>query len=142
MPFGNFGACWAMTCLNSAYITYITFSLIPTFTFPNIAMIFSIIFGSGCVTCARFGITAVNRTSIRKKLNLKVRGICACEPSRCLPPALHNMCAVPGRAAPQAEPCDDLIVHFFCPLCAVCQEYRELKATHGRSTGGNHFNRL
>ena len=31
MPFGNFGACWAMTCLNSAYITYITFSLIPTF---------------------------------------------------------------------------------------------------------------
>ena len=72
MPFGNFGACWAMTCLNS---TYIAFSLIPTFTIPNIAIIFSNMLAGGCVTCARFGITAVNRTSIRKKLNLKVRGI-------------------------------------------------------------------
>jgi hypothetical protein len=47
-----------------------------------------------------------------------------------------------GRAAPQAEPCDDLILHFFCEPCAVCQECRELKATHGGSMGGNHFNRL
>ena len=59
--------------------------------------------------------------------------------------ALHLCFAphLPKRPrAPQAEPCDDLIVHFFCPLCAVCQEYRELKATHGGSTGGSHFNRL
>ena len=74
MPFGNFGACWAMTCLNSAYITYITFSLIPTFNI-SIPIIVTNMFAGGCVTCARFGITAVNRTSIRKKLNLKVRGI-------------------------------------------------------------------
>ena len=72
MPFGNFGACWAMTCLNS---TYIAFSLIPTFSLISIPIIVTNMFAGGCVTCARFGITAVNRTSIRKKLNLKVRGI-------------------------------------------------------------------
>ncbi|KAK9051039.1 hypothetical protein SSX86_027664 [Deinandra increscens subsp. villosa] len=25
------------------------------------------------------------------------------------------------------EPCDDCLVHCFCELCAICQEYRELK---------------
>lgn len=25
------------------------------------------------------------------------------------------------------EPCKDFCVHFCCPLCAICQEYRELK---------------
>ena len=74
MPFGNFGACWAMTCLTAAASTYITVSL-PPFTIVSLQIIVSNIFAGGCVTCARFGISAVNRTSIRKKLNLKVRGI-------------------------------------------------------------------
>jgi hypothetical protein len=38
-----------------------------------------------------------------------------------------------GRAAPQAEPCDDLIVHCCCLPCALCQECRELKDRHGGS---------
>jgi hypothetical protein len=46
-----------------------------------------------------------------------------------------------GRAAPQAEPCDDLILHFFCEPCAVCQECRELKERHGESTGDDRFKR-
>ena len=46
-----------------------------------------------------------------------------------------------GRAAPQAEPCDDFIVHFFCCLCALCQECRELKERHGESTGDDRFKR-
>ncbi|XP_024987812.1 cell number regulator 9-like [Cynara cardunculus var. scolymus] len=25
------------------------------------------------------------------------------------------------------RPCDDCLVHYFCKLCALCQEYRELK---------------
>ncbi|KAK3426645.1 hypothetical protein EUGRSUZ_F03045 [Eucalyptus grandis] len=25
------------------------------------------------------------------------------------------------------EPCGDTITHMFCPCCALCQEYRELK---------------
>ena len=46
-----------------------------------------------------------------------------------------------GRVAPQAEPCDDLILHFFCEPCAVCQECRELKERHGESTGDDRFKR-
>ena len=44
----------------------------------------------------------------------------------CFAPHLPN-----GRAAPQAEPCDDLIVHCCCMPCALCQECRELKARYG-----------
>ena len=155
MPFGNFGACCTVYSLQAVGpVAYnIAATVIPFFVAAptNVvaataatAATAAVVSGLVAVpaNCAIWCITSRNRTSIRNKLNLKVRGICACEPSRCLPPALHNMCAVPGRAAPQAEPCDDLIVHFFCPLCAVCQECRELKATHGGSMDGSHFNRL
>lgn len=27
----------------------------------------------------------------------------------------------------QEAPCGDFVTHFFCHLCAICQEYREIR---------------
>ncbi|CAN8287045.1 unnamed protein product [Cochlearia groenlandica] len=34
----------------------------------------------------------------------------------------------------QEAPCGDFVTHFFCHLCAICQEYREIRE---RSSGSN-----
>ena len=114
MPFGNFGACCTVYSLQTvgpvAYNIAATvipfFVAAPTNVVAATAASFLVVYGLVVVPayCAIWCITSRNRTSIRNKLNLKVRGICACEPSRCLPPALHNMCAVPGTAAPHRRP--------------------------------------
>jgi len=120
MPFGNFGACWAMTCLHCVgpasviciLPIYLSLAYSPYYFSSGLFFVFLPLITGGGNYSAIWGFTSVTRTSIRNKLNLK------------------------------AEPCDDLIVHFCCMACAVCQEYRELKATHGGSMGRNHFNRL
>lgn len=33
----------------------------------------------------------------------------------------------------QEAPCGDLATHFFCHLCAICQEYREIRERCGGS---------
>lgn len=33
----------------------------------------------------------------------------------------------------QEAPCGDFVTHFFCHLCAVCQEYREIRERSGSS---------
>ncbi|KAI4295332.1 hypothetical protein L6164_035388 [Bauhinia variegata] len=33
----------------------------------------------------------------------------------------------------QEAPCGDLVTHFFCHLCAICQEYREIRERSGDS---------
>ncbi|XAR48348.1 hypothetical protein NMG60_11031151 [Bertholletia excelsa] len=39
----------------------------------------------------------------------------------------------------QEAPCGDFVTHFFCHLCAVCQEYREIRE---RSGGGSSLSDL
>lgn len=34
----------------------------------------------------------------------------------------------------QEAPCRDFVTHFFCHLCALCQEYREIRERSGNST--------
>jgi len=125
-PFGNFGHCLGACCFKSLFIppaVNIAASVIVAFYPPITAVVFpaalypSYIPIANMIAVGACGsimcfVTSGNRTSIRNKLNLK------------------------------AEPCHDMIVHFCCMDCAVCQECRELKATHGGSTGGNHFNRM
>jgi hypothetical protein len=164
MPFGNFGACFGAFCfkawfappaahiaasvISAVYIYSTTGTIVSTIYAAPLYNPIGFIIAAGTTGSIMCCVTSRNRTSIRNKLNLKVRGIRACEPSRCLPFLLCITCVcfapyLPnGRAAPQAEPCHDMIVHFCCMECAVCQECRELKATHGGSTGGNHFNRM
>ncbi|XP_063948765.1 protein PLANT CADMIUM RESISTANCE 10 isoform X2 [Daucus carota subsp. sativus] len=36
-------------------------------------------------------------------------------------------------AANQEAPCGDFVTHFFCHLCALCQEYREIRERSGSS---------
>ncbi|KAF7846682.1 hypothetical protein BT93_L3917 [Corymbia citriodora subsp. variegata] len=31
----------------------------------------------------------------------------------------------------QEAPCGDFVTHFFCHLCAICQEYREIRERSG-----------
>nr|CAB3472774.1 unnamed protein product [Digitaria exilis] len=76
-------------------------------------------------------------------------GICACfdDPQSCL------VLAVPGSAVacyacgyrsalrtkynlPEA-PCGDLTTHLFCHLCAICQEYREIRERTGSSSSSS-----
>ncbi|KAF5750679.1 protein PLANT CADMIUM RESISTANCE 10 [Tripterygium wilfordii] len=33
----------------------------------------------------------------------------------------------------EEEPCGDLVTHFCCHLCAICQEYREIRERSGDS---------
>ncbi|KAF3947023.1 hypothetical protein CMV_026788 [Castanea mollissima] len=33
----------------------------------------------------------------------------------------------------QEAPCGDFVTHFFCHLCAICQEYREIRERSGNS---------
>ncbi|KAL6184512.1 hypothetical protein ACLB2K_045913 [Fragaria x ananassa] len=34
-------------------------------------------------------------------------------------------------------PCEDFITHFFCHLCAICQEYREIREKSAESGPGD-----
>ena len=77
MPFGNFGACCTVTCLG--FVVPAAYILTASVIFAK----FSFIYGSGVgAACASLSISPVvwrvtsrNRSSIRNKLNLKVRGI-------------------------------------------------------------------
>ncbi|XP_019162519.1 PREDICTED: protein PLANT CADMIUM RESISTANCE 10 [Ipomoea nil] len=37
----------------------------------------------------------------------------------------------------QEAPCGDFVTHFFCHMCAMCQEYRELRERSGDSNSPN-----
>lgn len=37
----------------------------------------------------------------------------------------------------QEAPCGDFVTHFFCHLCAICQEYREIRERSGASNSPN-----
>jgi len=128
MPFGNFGACFGAFCfkawfappaahiaasvISAVYIYSTTGTIVSTIYAAPLYNPIGVIIAAGTAGSIMCCVTSRNRSSIRNKLNLK------------------------------AEPCHDMIVHFCCMECAVCQECRELKATHGGSTGGNHFNRM
>ena len=82
MPFGNFNACCTVNSLISVYIFAIILShplVIPLYGLSAVAG--SIVNTTGCIvswtavcamTCC---VTPRNRSSIRNKFNLKVRGI-------------------------------------------------------------------
>jgi hypothetical protein len=90
MPFGNFGACCTVTCLAmcvgpAAYLltaSVINFAIsVGAFSVNSTNVVFVSlapgiveIIASVASSCAICRITSRNRTSIRNKLNLKVRG--------------------------------------------------------------------
>ena len=76
-------------------------------------------FGRNCLApCFSYS----SRTAIRRKFNLEG----SCE-------ALHRSCGCCGSCVEdelQRESCEssfDFVTHFFCHLCALCQEGRELR---------------
>ncbi|WMV52547.1 hypothetical protein MTR67_045932 [Solanum verrucosum] len=76
-------------------------------------------------------------------------GICACfdDPQSCILlglPGCFVACYACGYRKTlrskynlQEAPCGDFATHFFCHLCAICQEYREIRERSGDSNSSD-----
>jgi hypothetical protein len=75
MPFGNFGACCAVTGLGFVVPAAYLLTASAVFAFSPHAIGVVAAFVSLSISPVVWRVTSRNRSSIRNKLNLKVRGI-------------------------------------------------------------------
>ncbi|KAF7022297.1 hypothetical protein CFC21_035094 [Triticum aestivum] len=53
--------------------------------------------------------------------------VCCCLLCLWIPPSTKNKVQPSDVLTLQEAPCGDLTTHLFCHLCAICQEYREIR---------------
>jgi len=160
MPFGNFGACFGAFCfkawfappaahiaasvISAVYIYSTTGTIVSTIYAAPLYNPIGVIIAAGTAGSIMCCVASRNRSSIRNKLNLKVRGIRACEPSHCLPFLLCITCvcfaphlpARPRRTAGRTMPRHDraLLLHGLRRVPRVPRAQGHTWRKHGRES--------
>ncbi|KAF5444384.1 hypothetical protein F2P56_036866 [Juglans regia] len=93
-------------------------------------------FTTCCCPCITFGQIAeiVNEGSPSCVLSAAIYALLGLTGFACLY-SCCNRSKLRGKYDLEEAPCADCLVHFCCPACALCQEYRELKHNRGFDMG-------